>query len=554
MSSPIPTFSAQTRRDNLDRMRSTDFDILVIGGGVIGVAIARDAALRGYSTALVEQADFASGTSSRSSKLVHGGVRYLENFEFGLVFEACRERRHSLHSSPNLVRPLPFIYPVHRDDPRPLWQIAIGMWLYDGLATFRNIERHQTWGKERTLREEPIIASQGLTGATHYYDATVDDARFTLTIALDAHQAGAILANYARVVALLREGEKVVGAQVCDRLSGDEFEVRARVVANATGPWTDSLLKLADPSAACRLRLTKGVHLIVPRERACTRAAITLNSPRDGRLMLLIPWGRFSILGTTDTDYPGDPAHVQADAEDVAYILEAARHAFPVAGLSEADVISAYAGLRPLIADDAATSYKVSREHRIFNTLPGFFTIAGGKLTTWRSMAEQIVGELSRYLGREHGLHLTHPCQTVGRILPGGDISDWYNYLARRVVELGERLSPETTTHLVSAYGTGYIDVLAQVESSDYLAEPLIAGLPYLRAEVLHAVRHEMAVTLEDVLSRRTHILDQTRDQGLEVAAEVAALMATDLGWSDQEQARQVNLYRQVIAQTRRWR
>ncbi len=554
MSSPIPTFSAQTRRDNLDRMRSTYFDILVIGGGVTGVAIARDAALRGYSTALVEQADFASGTSSRSSKLVHGGVRYLENFEFGLVFEACRERRYSLHSSPNLVRPLPFIYPVHQDDPRPLWQIAIGMWLYDGLATFRNIERHQTWGKGRTLREEPIIAPEGLTGATHYYDATTDDARLTLTIALDAHQAGAILANYARVVALLREGEKMVGAQVRDRLTGDEFEVRARVVANATGPWTDSLLKMADPNAARRLRPTKGVHLIVPRARVWSRAAITLNSPRDGRLMLLIPWGRFSILGTTDTDYQGDPAHVQADAEDVAYILEAIRHAFPVAGLSEADVISAYAGLRPLIADDAPTGYKVSREHQIFNTVPGFFTIAGGKLTTWRSMAEEMVGELGRYLGRDHGLHPAHPCQTVGRILPGGDISDWYSYVARRVVELSERLSPETITHLVSAYGTGYIDVLAQAESSDHLAGPLIAGLPYLRAEALHAVRHEMAVTLEDVLSRRTHVLDQTRDQGLEVAAEVAALMATDLGWSDQEQVRQVDLYRQVVAQTRRWR
>jgi glycerol-3-phosphate dehydrogenase len=553
MSSPIPTFSAQTRRDNLDHMRSTDFDVLVIGGGVTGVAIARDAALRGYSTALVEQADFASGTSSKSSKLVHGGVRYLENFEFALVFEACRERRHSLHSSPNLVRPLPFIYPVHQDDPRPLWQIAIGMWLYDGLATFRNIERHHTWGKERTLREEPIVAPEKLVGATHYYDAITDDARLTLTIALDAHQAGAILANYARIVALLREGEEVVGAQVRDRLTGDEFEVRARVVANATGPWTDSLLKMADPGAARRLRPTKGVHLIVPRERACTKTAITLNSPRDGRLMLLIPWGRFSILGTTDTDYDGDPTEAHADAEDVAYILEAVRHAFPVAGLSEADVISAYAGLRPLIADDAPTSYKVSREHQIFSTAPGFFTIAGGKLTTWRSMAEEMVGELSRYLGREHGLHPAYPCQTVGRILPGGDISDWYSYVARRVVELSELLSPAMITHLVSAYGTGYIDVLAQAESSDHLAEPLIAGLPYLRAEVLHAVRHEMAVTLEDVLSRRTHILDQTRDQGLDVASEVAALMAADLGWSDQEQVRQVDLYRQLVAQTRRW-
>ncbi len=553
MSSPIPPFSAQTRCDNLDRMRSTHFDILVIGGGITGVAIARDAALRGYSTALVEQADFASGTSSRSSKLVHGGVRYLENFEFGLVFEACRERRYSLHSSPNLVHPLPFIYPVHQSDPRPLWQIAIGMWLYDGLATFRNIERHQIWDKGRTLREEPMIAPDGLTGATRYYDATTDDARLTLTIALDAHQAGAILVNYARVVAVLREGEKVVGAQVRDRLTGDEFEVQARVVANATGPWTDSLLKMADPNAARRLRPTKGVHLIVPRERVSSRAAITFNSPRDRRLMFLIPWGQFSVLGTTDTDYRGDPTDVHADAEDVAYILEAARHAFPVAGLSEADVISAYAGLRPLIADDAPTGYKVSREHQILNTVPGFFTIAGGKLTTWRSMAEEMVDALGHYLGREHGLHPARPCQTVGRILPGGNICDWYSYLVRRVVELSSYLSPETITHLVSTYGTGYTEVLAQAENSDHLAQPLVTGLPYLKATVVHAVQHEMAVTLEDVLSRRTHILDQTRDQGLDVAAEVTALMATQLDWSDQEQARQVDLYRQVVMQTRRW-
>lgn len=554
MLSSIPALSAQTRRDNLDRMPSAQFDILVIGGGITGVAIARDAALRGYRTALVEQADFASGTSSRSSKLVHGGVRYLENFEFGLVFEACRERRYSLRSSPNLVRPLPFVFPIHRNDPRPLWQIAIGMWLYDGLATFRNIERHQIWGKRRTLRQEPVVRPEGLTGATHYYDATTDDARLTLAVALDAHQAGAVLANYAQAVGMLREGQKVVGAEVRDRLTGEEIEIRARVVANATGPWTDSLLAMADPRAARRLRPTKGVHIIVPRERIWSRAAITFNSPRDGRLMFLIPWGRFSVIGTTDTDYTGDPADVHAGAEDVTYILEAARHAFPVVALNEADIVSTYAGLRPLIADDAPTGYKVSREHQILNTAPGFFTIAGGKLTTWRSMAEELVSELGRYLGREHGLSPARPGQTIGRTLPGGDIPEWHTYLARRVLELSDRLPPETVTHLVSAYGTGYSDVLAQAENDEALVQPLVAGLPYLKAEVLHAIRREMALTLEDVLARRTHVLDQTRDQGLEIAAEVAALMGTELGWADQERARQVNLYRQLVEQTRRWR
>jgi len=556
MSSSPPSFSAQTRRDNLDRLRSTQVDILVIGGGVTGVSIARDAALRGYSTALLEQADFASGTSSKSSKLVHGGVRYLENFEFGLVFEASRERRYALRNSPHLVRPLPFVFPVHKDDPRPLWQIAVGMWLYDAMATFRNIENHQIWGKGRTLREEPVIGPQGLTGAARYYDAATDDARLTLAIAQDAHQAGALVANYASAVGLLQEGRKVVGAQVRDQVTGDEFEVRARVVANATGPWTDYLLRMADPDAVRRLRPTKGVHIVVPRQCAWSQAAITMNSPRDGRLMFLIPWGQFSVLGTTDTDYAGDPAHVEADAGDIAYILEAARHAFPITGLTEADVISAYAGLRPLIGSDAPTGYKVSREHQILNTAPGFFTIAGGKLTTWRSMAEEMVEELARYLGREQGLPApaTQPGRTADRILPGGDIQDWYTYLAHRVVELSDRLSPETVTHLISTYGTRYTNVLALAERDEQLAEPLFTGLPYLKAEVIHAVRHEMALTLEDVLTRRTHILDQTRDQGLETVVEVARLMEAELGWSEGEVAEQEAAYRQVVERVRRWR
>jgi glycerol-3-phosphate dehydrogenase len=534
-------------------MQSTESDILVIGGGITGVAIARDAALRGYNTGLVEQADFASGTSSKSSKLVHGGVRYLESFEFGLVFEACRERRYALLDSPNLVRPLAFVYPVHQDDPRPLWQIAIGMWLYDALAMFRNIERHQIWGKARTLRQEPAIRPNGLTGATHYYDAATDDARLTLAIAQDAHLAGAAVANYAQVVELLRVDGQVVGAQLRDQLTGEEYEVRARAVINATGPWTDSLLKMVDPNATRRLRPTKGVHIIVPRERICTRAAITLNSPRDGRLMFVIPWGKFSVIGTTDTDYEDDPADVYADPDDVAYVLEAARHSFPVTGLNGADVISAYAGLRPLIADDAPTGYKVSREHQILNTAKGFYSIAGGKLTTWRSMAEEMVDEVGRYLAREHGLSPVRSGQTVHRALPGGDIPDWHSYLAQQVTDLADRLSPESIIHLVSAYGTNWGDVLALVEDDEALAEPIVAGLPYLKAEVVHATRREMALTLEDVLARRTHIFSQTRDQGLNVAAKVAALMEAELGWSVEEQARQEESYRKLVEQSRRW-
>ncbi len=553
-------FSFQTRGENLERMQSATFDLLVIGGGIVGVGIARDAALRGYNTALVEQADFASGTSSKSSKLIHGGLRYLESFDFGLVFEASRERRRLLHNAPHLVRPLPFVFPVHRGDPRPLWQVAIGMWLYDGLAMFRNIERHQIWGKARALREEPVISPIGLRGVTHYYDALTDDARLTLATAIDAHRAGAVIANYARAEGLLRVGERVVGAQVRDRVTGDEIEVRAKVVVNATGAWTDGLLQMADPHTVRRLHPTKGVHLIVPRQRIWSRAAITLNSPRDGRLMFLIPWGKFSLIGTTDTDYEGDPAQVYAEAADVAYILEAVRHAFPIAGLTEADVISTYASLRPLIADGAPTGYKVSREHQIFNTVPGFFTIAGGKLTTYRSMAEGLVDEVASYLAREHNLAPPGRCQTANRPLPGGDIpstgsmdcGDWYEYLVRQVTSIDREA--ETVVHLISTYGTEHTRVLALADAEAGLGQALVAGLPYLWAEVRYALQHEMALTVEDVLGRRTHILDQAPDQGLEVVDRVAAVMAAELGWSSEEQAAQVDHYRRVVESTRRWR
>ena len=403
-------FSHRVQRETFYCLVDELWDILVIGGGIVGAGIARDAALRGFRTALVEKADFASGTSSKSTRLIHGGLRYLERLEFGLVFEACRERWLLVQKAPHLVRPLPIIFPVYRSSPRPLWQVKIGMWLYHALATLRNIERPRLWrSPERVRREEALIGQEGLVGGARYYDASTDDARFTLSTIIDAHQAGAAVASYTEVTGLLKKGERVVGVQIRDRFTRAEAEIHSRVVVSAAGPWTDQVLRLGDPSAFPCLCPTKGVHIIVPRHRVPSQAAIVFISLRDDRLMFLVPWGDFSILGTTDTYHASPLEEVYATADDVAYILEAANHAFPTAKLMEEDIVSTYAGLRPLIRQGSVeTPSQMSREHQIFEPLLGFVVIVGGKLTTYRSMAKELVDYVQKELSREHNRRPLH--------------------------------------------------------------------------------------------------------------------------------------------------
>jgi len=361
-------FSASARADHWDALRREEFDLLVVGGGITGAAAARDAAGRGLDVALVEAGDFATGTSSRSSRLVHGGLRYLETYDFALVFEASAERRRLLELAPHVVHPLPFLFPVYRGGPTPWLMLQAGMWLYDALSLFRNIHRHRTLSTGDVAREEPKLRRDGLSGAAKYYDAAVDDARLTLANARGAHEAGAAVVSHAEVVAFLNDGKGVRGARVRDRITGDEVEVRARVTLNATGPWSDTVRRLADPAAKPRLRPTKGVHILVDRERIGNRNAITFQSPIDGRVMFVLPWGDFTYVGTTDTDYAGDPADVRADAADVEYLVTSANSVFPSAKLTAADVVSTWAGIRPLLAPRAAGAKEsaTSREHEIW--------------------------------------------------------------------------------------------------------------------------------------------------------------------------------------------
>ncbi len=536
-------FSAATRRENLDALATETFDILVIGGGITGVAVARDAALRGYRTALVEKRDFGFGTSSRSSRMIHGGLRYLENYEFGLVLECCNERRRLRKIAPRLVRPLPFLYPVYSDQKTGPLKLRMGLTLYDALGLFQNVQRHRWLNADEARAREPILARPGLLGAARFYDARTDDARLTMLIAKAAHAEGAIVANYAEVVGLRLVGGKVQGAWVRDCITGREIGVRARVVVNATGVWVDSIRQKDAHYKGITIRPTKGIHLVFWRERLPSHHAIAFDSPRDGRHAFLIPWGQHTIAGTTDTDYAGDLDNPAADRDDVAYLLEALNHNFPEEHITEADIVSTFAGLRPLIYAEGGT-YSISREHQIYRSPSGLITVAGGKLTTHRLMAEQIVDLAARVLAREHGVGAQRPCATR-KMLPGAEVvSNAAAWMA----------DPAVRDHLVNTYGADAAWIAAYVEENPTLGERIVPELPYLMAEPLYAVQHEMAVSLTDVLIRRTHVIYEVPGGGRGRARAVADLLAPRLGWTAEDVERELSEYRRQVALTRAWR
>ncbi len=545
-----PDFSAETRRHNIIRLSQQTFDLLVIGGGITGAGIAHLAACRGYSVALVEKDDFASGASSKSSKLVHGGLRYLATADYELVFQASRQRRKLLRLAPHLVWPMPFVLPVYQDSPNSWLKTIAGMWLYDALATFRNVKPHQLWSARRALKREPLLNPAGLVGAARYFDCGTDDARLTLANLVAAHRRGAVIANQAQVKGLLQSAGRVVGTQVSDRLGGAEVEVRAEVVVSAAGPWTDAVLGRS--GAGHWLRPTKGVHLVVPCERLPIQSALAFTSPRDGRFLYLIPWHGRALIGTTETDYKDDPDEVCATAEDVAYLLEAAWQAFPSARLTEGDVISTFAGLRPLIDEATVANYQVSREHHVAAIKPGLIAIAGGKLTTYRGMAEDALTEVARHARLQPGRSQAH----LTRRLPGGDVGRWARLQAKpeSASVKAAALPADVAAHLVATYGSEAPGVLGPLADRPALAERLTAELPVIQLQVVHAMRQEMAVNLVDVLDRRTHLIALARDQGLAAAEPVAGVMAAELGWTPEVRAAQIEQYQRQVALSRRWR
>ena len=516
----------------MDQLAREPVDLLVIGGGIIGAGIARDAAMRGLRTVLVDQHDIAGGTSSRSSRLVHGGLRYLEHGEFGLIFEALRERGILLNIAPHLVRPLPFIFPVHHGDRVPLWKLWLGAWAYDLLAAFRNVRWHRLLGKRGLLQQEPMVRERGLVGGVRYFDAQCDDARLTLATVRSAIQHGALVGTYTAVEGLVRDDGQVHGAHLRDLLTGATATVRATIVVNATGPWGDALRRMEDPAATPLLRRTRGAHVLVRRERLGHAAAITLTSPLDGRVMFVLPWGDFSYVGTTDTDTDESPDNVRATADDVVYLLRSANAAFPNAHLSKADVIAAWAGLRPLIAPTRTMGEsQVSREHVIATGPGGMITIAGGKLTTFRSMAAHCVDQVTAALHALDGRARAPHAATDTEPLPGGEVHD-LEPLGQPGLEVG--LPIPTVDHLVRLYGTECAAVFNLVRERRELMRPLSPDHPAIEAEVLHVARRELAVQVDDVLVRRLHLYYETADQGVSAAPRVAALLAEELGRDEQ--------------------
>ncbi len=528
---PPPSVNA-VRAKALEALEQQPFDLLVIGGGIVGCGIARDAALRGWAVALVEKDDFAAGTSSRSTKLVHGGLRYLEQAHFKLVFESVNERALLIKLAPHLVRPLAFLFPTFKDSRRGLFELDVGLWMYDALSKFSSYRLHKAHRARKVRALEPMLRADGLKGGVVYYDCTTDDARLTLENAIDAQALGAVTLNHVRAAELLRDGERVTGAQVVDTETGATRRVRARVVVNATGPWTDQVRALIGEGAV--IKPTKGVHVVLDAKRLPLRHAVVMFHPADGRVMFAIPWFERTVLGTTDTYFEGRPDDVVATREDADYLLAAANAYFPEAGLTRTDVVSTWAGLRPLIAPQGEkNASSVSREHLILDR-PGMVTIAGGKLTTYRRIAKEAVDRAALQLGREER------SDTARRPLPSA--VGWTSE-AELLAEVAQRWPPEVAAHLVATYGVR-AKAIAERAALAGPAERIDSELPFLWSEVDEALAVELARTVEDVLARRVPLLLRAKDRGVSAAPEVARRLAVHLGWSQTEAEAQVAAYR----------
>ncbi|WP_433714545.1 glycerol-3-phosphate dehydrogenase [Nocardia sp. CA-084685] len=526
------------RTNALNTLGDNEIDVLVIGGGVVGAGAALDAAARGLTVTLVEARDFAAGTSSRSSKLIHGGLRYLEQLDFWLVREALKERGLLLHRlAPHLVRPVSFLLPLqHR-----VWErayIGAGVALYDTIGGARALPMHRHLSHSRAMELAPALRDDAMIGAIRYFDAQVDDARHTMTIARTAAQHGATVLTRTKVTGLLRDGERVIGAHVTDVETGREYTVRARRVISATGVWTDEMNKMTGVDFPFHVRMSKGVHILVPRERLDLDTGLIMRTEKS--VLFVIPWARHWIIGTTDTDWALDKNHPVASDADVQYILDH-MNAVLREPLTRNDIVGTYAGLRPLLSGASADTATLSREHAVAEPVPGLFVIAGGKYTTYRVMAADVVDAAVEGLGRAAAPSVTEHLPLLGAV--------GYQELAADVNSVAQRAGLPVTTveHLLGRYGSGICDLFDLIAAEPELAESLPGAGAYLGAEVVYAVTHEGALHLDDVLTRRTRISIETADRGLTAAPAVAYLMGARLGWDAVTMDREIARYRERV-------
>ncbi|MDX8032545.1 glycerol-3-phosphate dehydrogenase/oxidase [Lentzea sp. BCCO 10_0856] len=522
------------REESWRRLEAETFDVVVIGGGVVGVGAALDAATRGLRVALVEARDLASGTSSRSSKLFHGGLRYLEQLEFGLVREALRERELMLtRIAPHLVKPVAFLYPLSNR----LWErpySAAGLFLYDTMGGARSVPGQKHLTRAGALRLVPALKRDALIGGIRYYDAQADDARHTMMVGRTAAHYGAVVRTSTQVVGFLREADRVSGVRVRDVEDGRETDVRAHAVINATGVWTDELQRLSGSRGRFRVRASKGVHIVVPRDRIVAEAGMILRTEKS--VLFVIPWRNHWIVGTTDTDWNLDLAHPAATKHDIDYILEHVNSVLATP-LTHDDIEGVYAGLRPLLAGESDSTSKLSREHAVARVAPGLVAIAGGKYTTYRVMGADAIDAAHVDLPGRIQPSITDKVPLVG--------ADGYHALINQADQLAAKhgLHPYRVRHLLDRYGSLVHELLALASDNPELLKPIPASPDYLQVEAVYAASHEGAMHLEDVLTRRLRISIEYAHRGVDSAEAVARLVAPVLGWDEDAIKREIEVY-----------
>jgi len=532
----------ETRARALEVMTSEELDILVVGGGIVGIGTVLDAATRGLSVGLLEARDFASGTSGLSSKLVHGGIRYLEQLNFGLVREALSERGLLLQDiAPHLVTPIRFLYPVNHH----VWErayIGAGMMLYDGMSylggRLPGVPHHRHLSKRQVMMAAPGLAEHATVGGMTYFDGHVDDARYAATLARTAAHYGAHVATRTFVSEMLRDGDRVLGVRARDNMTGQMFEVRAKQVIVAAGVWTSTLQDMIGDPETFEVRMSKGVHILIEKEKFPSLMGLLLRTEKS--VLFVIPWGRFWIIGTTDTAWTLDAAHPVATRADIDYILGHINKVLS-APLTHDDVVGVYAGLRPLLAGDSDETSKLSREHIVSSPAPGVTIVAGGKWTTYRVMARDAVDVAVKDLPL--ALAARVPGSVTAKVSLLG--ADGYPAAVNRSAEWARRtgLGPYQITRLLGRYGSEIEAIVELIEAQPTLATTLPGTKDYREAEVVFAARYEMALHLDDVLMRRTRLVFESRDRAIQAAARTAALMAAELGWDAARTTREVAEY-----------
>ncbi|MFZ4452750.1 glycerol-3-phosphate dehydrogenase/oxidase [Salibacterium aidingense] len=540
-------FSSKQRKTVKQQLENEEFDVLVIGGGITGSGIALDAATRGMNTALVEMQDFAAGTSSRSTKLVHGGLRYLKQFEVKMVAEVGKEREIVYQNAPHVTTPEWMMLPFHKGGNFGPVSTSLGLRVYDFLAGVRRSERRQIFNREETLRKAPLIKKEGLRGSGYYVEYKTDDARLTIETAKEAAQNGAALLNYTKVIDFVYDGQKAVGVIAEDQLNGGTYRIRARKIINAAGPWVDQLREKDNAKKDKHLRLTKGIHLVFNNSVFPLTQAVYFDTP-DGRMVFAIPREGKTYVGTTDTVYEGNIANPKMTEEDRDYLLDAIHYMFPDVNVAAEDVESSWAGLRPLIAEEGKDPSEISRKDEVWEHQSGIFSIAGGKLTGYRKMAENVVDKVAERFQKEYEL-IFQRCQTKHWTLSGGDVGDARAFQAfvKEKTKLGEEagLSPEEASKLADTYGSN-VDRLYEILQLESTEERKPYGLPpFVYAQVKYALEEEMTETLLDFFTRRTGALYFDIHWVHEWKEAVQAFMAAELEWSSEQTER----FRQELEQ-----